>query len=321
MTVNFIRKRVGGTRLRFLALVFASLFFASSFEVYRAERQVIKDQDQASEEIKSLLEDFTSTSESALTVTVLSGCESESHDQARSVKKLNRACDLYRENKQAETATLNALKSYEETLRSLSSAVEVNKEGSVYFLHFAGHGLAGTTGNAAFELRLNNSVRDYSSERLYLESEHRSGNLSKSEYTAKLSQLSMAYSERFSPLEQIENEQSLRSEVNSAEERLTDLQARVELLEKQLAKAERTPFEKWCPIINCILTLLSALSANFVAWRSDRRQKREAELLSLKRQDMKQSIILKEQQLQETKGIIITPTREELNRYSRNRHR
>ena len=59
-----------------------------------------------------------------------------------------------------------------------------------------------------------------------------------------------------------------------------------------------------------------ALSANFVAWRTDRRQAREAELLPLKRRELEQKVIQNDQQIQETKGVIITPSREELARYS-----
>jgi hypothetical protein len=141
-------------------------------------------------------------------------------------------------------------------------------------------------------------VEDYSSDRLFLETQRQSGKLSTEQYTAAVNQLAGIYSERFSPLEQIDNEQSLNLKLDSAEQQLTKLQDRVDSLEKQLAKAERTPFEKWCPIVIALLSALIALSANVVAWRTDRRQTREAELQ------------------QETKGMIITPTREELARYS-----
>lgn len=315
MMTKRIGKSIGGTRMGVIALVFASLFFTSSLGVYRAERQAIKDQEEAAEEVKSLIEAVSSMSEPALTLTALSACESGSHYNA--LKKGNRACVLYHENKQAETATLNALNSYEESIKSLSSAVKVNKEGSSYILRFSAHGLGGTTGTNAFALSLNNSVEDYSFERLFLESQRQSGSLSELEYAAELSQLSMAYAERFSPLEQIDNEQSLNLKVNTAEQQLTDFKARVESLEKQLAKAERTAFEKWCPIVTSILLALIALSAHFLAWRTHRRQTREQELLPLKQQDMELSINLKDQQLQEARRLIIIPTREEINQYSR----
>jgi len=243
----------------------------------------------------------------------VSACESSSHDNQK--PNLIRACDLYHQNQQAQETTLTALNLYEETLRSLGSSTKVNKEGSYYIVHFATHGLVGTAGSH-FKIPMNNSVGDYSSDRLFLESQRQSGNLSNEEYAAALNQLAVAYSERFSPLEQIDNEQSLKVKLSSAEQQLTKLQARVDSLEKQLAKAERTWFEKWCPIFIAILTAMIALSANFVAWRTDRRQAREAELLPLKRRELEQKVIQNDQQIQETKGVIITPSREELARYS-----
>jgi hypothetical protein len=307
-------KSVGGTRLGFIALVFSALFFTSSLEVYREETQASKDYDEASKHIKLAIQAFASTSEPALTLAALSACESSSHDKTRKAD-LTGACDLYHGNQQAQESTLTALNLYEETLRSLGSSTKVNKKGSYYFVHFATHGLVGTSGTD-IKIPVNSSVEDYSSDRLFLESQRQSGELSPEQYAAAVNQLAVTYLERFSPLEQINNEQSLNLKLDSAEQQLTKLQDRVRSLEKQLAKAERTPFEKWCPIVISLLTALIALSANFVAWRTDRRQTREAELLPLKRQELEQKVIQNDQQIQETKGVIITPTREELVRYS-----
>ena len=203
-------------------------------------------------------------------------------------------------------------KDYQTTLSILAHEFgHWNKDGKKVFFFFSGH-----TDALRIVKELNNSQDDYFYGRLLLEKQLQEGHLSSSDYINGKLVLAKAYT-NWTQSKMPRDEQSLRSKLRAAEQQITEMQTQVDSLKGQLAQAQQSTAEKWIPIIIAFLSLLIALSTHIIAWRNDRRQAHEAELLPLKRQELEQNVAQNDQQLKESNRKIITPTPQELQLYSK----
>ncbi len=293
MAINLSGKKLDGKRLGFIALTFSILFCASSLQVYRGERTEIKKRKAIAETFGRL--PYTTREAAEIEILYYSG-------HGRALDK-----DFYDQ-------FVRVTGKYETALAMLAhefAHITKDEKKSSITLTFAL--------SAAFSItrELNNSPDDYFYDRLLLEKLRQEGRLSSSKYGKEMRQLARVYVERARVIvEEMSDERSLVTKLKVADEQINQLQTQVDSLKGQLAQAERSQVEKWVPIIVAFLSLLIALSSNIIAWRTDRRQAREAELVPLKRQELEQGIIQKDQQIRERSGNIITPTAREIQLYS-----
>lgn len=292
MAIKLLGKKIDGKKLGFIALAFSALFCASSLQVYREERA----ESEAREAIRETIEALPLTSREVGRFQIV---HIATHGNFFAKDIDNRAVRLNYE--------------YWATVAILAHE----------FGHIAkDENQSGITLTSAhidaleFKAKLDNSLDDYFYERLLLEKRRQEGRLSPSSYQEELSQMLKAYASKLPKSEVPPDEESLRSQLRVAEQQLIQMQTQVNTLKDQLARAERSTYEKWIAIVIAIFSVLIAFSANVIAWRTDRRQVLEAELVSLKRQELEKNIIQKDQQIRESNGRIITPSPQEVKLYS-----
>jgi len=109
-----------------------------------------------------------------------------------------------------------------------------------------------------------------------------------------------------------------QGELEKANSEIDGLRTEVASLRGELAKTNKSELERWLPICVPILSLLMAISTSVLAWRADRRQLREADLVPLKRQELEQGVLNSSYQLQQTTCRLVTPTNGEIERYGYN---
>jgi hypothetical protein len=166
------------------------------------------------------------------------------------------------------------------------------------------------------QAQLNNAQDNFFYDRLLLEKRLQEGRLSQGEYQKELRQILEAYADGLPESELACDKDSYRAQLGVAERQIAQMRTEVNSLKDQLARAERPAFETWAPLIIAILSFLIAVSSHVISWRADRRQSREAALLPLKREELEKNIALKDRQISEGSGRIITPSPRELQLYS-----
>lgn len=293
MATKLLGKKIDGKRLGFIALAFSVLFCVSSLKVYRGEKAESEELKLARHTVESLQGEWHRDAEDLLIVYFSGHGAVPAKFRGSRFTKVTIGFD--------HTMSILA--------HEFAHAVKDDKRSTIT-LTFA-HADA-----LAIEAQFSNSPADYFYERLLLEKRRQEGHLSQSSYEKELLQMSRTYAAKLSISEVTSHEESLRGKLDAAEQQLSLMQAQVISLKEHLARAERTTSEKWFPVITAILSLLVALSANVIAWRADRRQVREAELIALKRQDLEKNIIQKDQQIKESNGRIIAPSAQEIRIYS-----
>jgi hypothetical protein len=322
VATKLTEKKVGGKWLGFIALVFSAIFFTSSVEVYWGDRAEEKAGESAASTLKQLsrLSKFAVLSkawhlESSKSVNVFSPAPINENDWDTRRPDANLAWVYYLRysdlrDKDTSDRFDKANSNYEKALADFAHTVRVEKENSSIIV-------SAPDGSYVYTKAGGNSIDVYSYELLFLESQRLTKHLSSLEYQNRSDQLLREYAKRLLLSDTPYDERHLISESKTVVQQIAELRELCDSLKKQPAQAERTPLERWLPVVTAILTVLVALSAHFIAWRTDRRNSREAELMPLRRQELEQTIIQKNQQIKEKGGRIIIPTSQEIQLYSR----
>lgn len=290
MAIRFLRKKLDGNRLRFIALAFSVLFCASSAQVYRGGRAESEAREAVREAIESLPQTTREAGRFQLVHFAAHGVFSSEEDvRAASVR--------------IDYSAAVAILAHE--------FAHISKDDKRSLIIFTSQRT-----RADIAVRLNNSPDDFIYDRLLLEKRWQEDRLSQSAYQEELRRILQRYAGMLPRSEVARDDESLRAQLAAAEQQVAQMRAEVNSLKGQLARAERSKSEKWAPIIIAILSFLIAVSSHVIAWRTDRRQSREAELLPLKREELEKNNTLKGQQISEGSGRIITPSPQELQLYS-----
>jgi hypothetical protein len=350
MADRFAGRKVVGKRLGFMALTFAVLFFASSLEVYRDDVAQSRAKARVKESEAELLTQLGQTSKSAVALELWrEALKVESKGRGRYVPSAQGSAT------KAATLTYYSLSASPDG-RLLTDAVTLYEVNTWEAVSFSGHGSGWVSPASDIVTRLdaagdkyekalaafaaltrvekdgssiviwdvdgcatslkNDSIEGYSYDRLFLESQRQRGRLSAREYRAGVDRLLREYVGRMPAPELTADARQFRSQLKDAEREIDKLRGQVASLEKQLAEAKQTPLERWLPTVAAVLSLLIALSANFLSWRADRRHSREAELLPLRRQELEQNIARQWRELKGGGSRVVTPTPQELQTYS-----
>lgn len=299
MAAKLSEKKLGGKRLGFIALLFATLFCASSLQVYRGERAESKGREAAA----GILTQLPPTTREAAEIEILSLSSCETAVNTR-----------------VFTTGADVTNDYQTELKTLASRITFSPDGKYVAFVYSGHGSDSSNdvyvGTWEWEETHTHSLDDYFYARLWLEKSLQDGRLSTSYYSTEKMKLAQAYVFLVDS-KATSDDQVLTSKLTVAQQQVARMQAQIDSLEEQLAKASRSPAEKWIPLIIAIFSALIALSSNILALRNDRRQSREARLLPLKQQDLEINLTQKSQQICERNGRIIAPTAHEIRQYSR----
>ncbi|HWS87717.1 MAG TPA: hypothetical protein VN282_12175 [Pyrinomonadaceae bacterium] len=289
--------KLNGKRLAFMALAFAALFCASSIRIYKDEKAQTQLLSAANETFEGLGRTSLTPKQYQLIHVATHGVLDVKEVEAGAIRlSAIRLADEY----WATTAIL---------AHELGHISKDEKQSRITFT-YPGHY------NHTFKVRLDGSSNAFLYEQLLLQKRLEEGELSPASFQSEFALLAQAYLTDEPQTDVTGDVESLRAELRAAQQQIAETRAQVETLKVQLAEAERLTFEKWALIGIAFLSALIALSSNVVAWRTDRRQKREAELVPLKRQEMERNIIQKDQQIVESARRIVAPSPQELRLYS-----
>jgi hypothetical protein len=340
MTNKLFAKIVCSWIFGILPLIFATMFFASSVQIYRGLNAEL----QTEYRFESIFRNLPKTSRAAGNIdAIIRAQERQSRllgaqrriaetpkaqsresllpesfklphasRDARDISALLRKFNRSEEKVRGFDRPVLIADSFEAAVSSLAELTQVlyTNETEVSF-EWSGFG-----GQFSISLNAKDPYENYFYNRLVLEKQRQKHLVNDSNYFLARAQLANTYLAQSRATEATGEQRVSESDLQKAQTQINQLQTQVASLKEQLGQTERSRAERWVPIIVAALSLLIAISANLIAWRGERRQSRESELFALKQQELEHSILHKSQQIQQGNCRIITPSQSEINIYS-----